>query len=55
MYILKVDLRPMIWIKPDTRGTPPSPRYSTSLSYSSIFEILFIYGGRNDSVEGGYL
>ena len=42
-------------IKPDTRGVPPEPRYSTSLSYCSKYEILFIYGGRNDGIEGGYL
>lgn len=55
LYILKTDQKPMSMIKPDTRGVPPEPRYSTSLSYCSKYEILFIYGGRNDGIEGGYL
>ena len=46
--LLKVGSIPLQWVNIETFGTPPSPRYSHSMSYSEDQNILVIFGGRCD-------
>jgi hypothetical protein len=48
LYILKIDVRPLHWIIPETKGLPPDARYDHSMVYNELLGLLVIYGGRND-------
>jgi hypothetical protein len=36
------------WVKPQTFGKPPTPRYMHSLDYFKDSNVIIVYGGRND-------
>ncbi len=48
LWILKIGKKPLEWYKPETRGMPPSPRYSHSMSFYEEGNYVIIHGGRND-------
>lgn len=45
VYILKTDFNPMYWIKPETKGQPPSPRYMHTSTYMKSQGFMLVYGG----------
>ena len=48
LQILKIDQKPMKWIIPETKGKPPTPRYSSAMVFYDNLEILIVHGGRLD-------
>ena len=48
LWILLLGRKPLEWIKPETKGTPPTPRYFHSMSFYEKGNFLIIHGGRND-------
>ena len=51
LWILITGKKPMEWVKPETKGKPPSPRYFHSMNYYEKGNFLIIHGGRNDSLS----
>ena len=51
LWILVTGKKPLEWILPNTKGKPPSPRYSHSMSFYERGNFLIIHGGRNDSIS----
>ena len=51
LWILITGKKPLEWIQPNTKGKPPSPRYSHSMSFYERGNFLIIHGGRNDSIS----
>ena len=49
LYILKIGRNPLEWVKAETKGRSPPPRYSHSSSFFSERSVLVIFGGRNDA------
>lgn len=49
LRILKTDTKPMHWVKPETKGIPPKPRYGHSMDFQQEFNFLIIHGGKNDN------
>ena len=43
--------KPLQWIKPETKGKPPAPRYFHTMNYFERGNYLIVHGGRNDSVS----
>ena len=48
LWILLLGQKPFNWIKPITKGKPPSPRYFHSMNFYEKANYLIIHGGRND-------
>ena len=48
LWILLLGQKPFNWIKPITKGKPPSPRYFHSMDFYEKANYLIIHGGRND-------
>ena len=51
LWILITGRKPMEWVKPETKGKPPSPRYFHSMNYYEKGNFLIIHGGRNDTMS----
>ncbi|OMJ76096.1 hypothetical protein SteCoe_24599 [Stentor coeruleus] len=51
LFLLKIGTKQLTWITPETKGTPPSPRFQHSMSYNEKLDILVIFGGRVDIVN----
>jgi len=51
LWILIMGKKPLEWIKPETKGKPPAPRYFHSMNYYERGNYLIIHGGRNDNVS----
>ena len=49
LWILKIGIKPLIWSKIVTNGTPPTPRYGHSMNFYEDGNFVIIHGGRNDS------
>jgi hypothetical protein len=45
-----VGCKPLQWLKPETKGMPPPPRYGHTMNYIEMMNCLVIYGGRNDTL-----
>ena len=61
---MKIGCTPLSWIKLNASGVQPSnyiyknlivSRSNTILNFSETQDLLFVYGGKNEFVEGGYL
>ena len=50
-----MDTSPLQWIKPETAGISPTPRFSHTMVYHSSLNIVIIYGGLNDEYDYNYL
>jgi len=48
MWVLKIGKKPLEWMKAETKGSPPCPRYAHSMNFYEIGNIIIIHGGRND-------
>ena len=48
LWILLIGQKPFSWIKPITKGKPPSPRCFHSMDFYEKGNFLIIHGGRND-------
>jgi len=51
LWILITGKKPMEWVKPVTKGKPPSPRCFHSMNYYEKGNFLVIHGGRNDAMS----
>ena len=51
LWILIMGQKPFSWIKANTLGKPPSPRYFHSMDYYEKANYLIIHGGRNDDLS----
>jgi hypothetical protein len=51
LWILIMGQKPFIWMKANTIGKPPSPRYFHSMDYYEKANYLIIHGGRNDDIS----
>ena len=51
LWILLMGRKPLEWIKQDTKGKPPLPRYFHSMNYFERGNYLIVHGGRNDSLS----
>ena len=51
LWILLLGQQPLQWIKPETRGIQPSPRYYHSMNFFEKSRYIIIHGGRNDDLS----
>ena len=51
LWILLLGKKPLQWIKIDTKGACPSPRYFHSMNYFEKSKFIIIHGGRNDNLS----
>ena len=51
LWILLLGQIPLQWIKPETEGIQPSPRYYHSMNYYEKSNYIIIHGGRNDNLS----
>ena len=51
LWILLLGQTPLQWIKPETKGIQPSPRYYHSMNYYEKSRYIIIHGGRNDNLS----
>jgi hypothetical protein len=51
LWILIMGKNPFSWMKVNTLGKPPSPRYFHSMDYYEKGNYLIIHGGRNDDLS----
>ena len=49
LWILNMGKKPLDWIKVDTKGKAPIPRYFHSMNFYERGNYIIIHGGRNDS------
>ena len=49
LYILLMGRKPLEWIKVETKGKPPIPRYAHSMNFYERGNYVIIHGGRNDT------
>ena len=49
LWILNMGKKPLDWIKLDTKGKAPIPRYFHSMNFYERGNYIIIHGGRNDS------
>ncbi|KAL4466060.1 hypothetical protein ABPG74_004297 [Tetrahymena malaccensis] len=49
LKILRTDVKPMQWIKPETKGVGPKNRYGHTMEFSQEFNFIVIHGGKNDN------
>ncbi len=54
LYVLKLGKKPLEWLKPETLGKQPSPRYLLTLNYYEEGNFLIIHGGRNDKIKDNF-
>ena len=55
LYVLRVGQKPLEWVLLKTKGSPPSKRYATSMSYYENGNIVIIHGGRNNCNNYDYI
>lgn len=55
LWILRLGQKPLEWVKQETKGLPPCPRYFHSMDYYEPGNYLIIHGGRNDSSDSSAL
>jgi hypothetical protein len=48
---LIIGSKPLKFLKPECKGTPPSPRILHTMNYYEEGNFLIIYGGKNDFTE----
>ena len=51
LWILIIGKKPLEWVKPETKGKPPAPRFFHTMNFYERGNFLIIHGGRNDSVS----
>ena len=51
LWILLLGQTPLQWIKPETKGIQPSPRYYHSMNFYEKSRYIIIHGGRNDNLN----
>lgn len=49
MWIVRLGQKPVEWIKAETAGRSPSPRYLHSMNFYEEGNFIIIYGGKNDA------
>eukprot|EP00350_Pseudokeronopsis_sp_OXSARD2_P009522 CAMPEP_0170563394 /NCGR_PEP_ID=MMETSP0211-20121228/66284_1 /TAXON_ID=311385 /ORGANISM="Pseudokeronopsis sp., Strain OXSARD2" /LENGTH=181 /DNA_ID=CAMNT_0010881561 /DNA_START=1186 /DNA_END=1731 /DNA_ORIENTATION=- len=55
LFVLRVGIKPLQWLKPETKGIPPGPRYGHSMNYNEQMNCMILFGGRNDTLFQQYL
>jgi len=51
LWILLLGQTPLQWVKADTKGIQPSPRYYHSMNFFEKSRYIIIHGGRNDELS----
>ena len=51
LWILILGKKPLEWIKPETKGKIPAPRFFHTMNYYERGNYLIIHGGRNDIIS----
>ena len=51
LWILLIGQEPLQWIKAETKGIQPSPRYYHSMNFFEKARYIIIHGGRNDELS----
>ena len=51
LWILLLGQKTLEWSLPETKGTPPRPRFNHSMSFYERGNFLIIHGGRNDNMS----
>ena len=51
LWILIIGKQPLEWIRPETKGKPPIPRYFHTMNFYERGNYLIIHGGRNDTLS----
>ena len=51
LWILLIGQQPFQWLKPETKGIQPSPRYYHSMNFYEKSRYIIIHGGRNDDLS----
>ena len=51
LWVLILGQKPLHWVKIDTKGNPPSPRYFHSMNFYEKSNYIIIHGGRNDNLS----
>ena len=55
LYLCRTGQRPLTWVRLQTRGSPPAPRFQHTLCFLRDLGLLVVFGGRNDTRSGsGY-
>ena len=49
LWIVKLGSKPVEWIKAETEGKSPCPRYLHSMNFFEERNFIIIYGGKNES------
>ena len=47
IYILHIFKNPLVLFEPNVKGTPPSPRFSSTINYYRSLNYIVLYGGKN--------
>lgn len=50
VYMLKTDIRPMVWVAVQTKGVSPSSRFGHTMNFIERLGVIVVYGGRNHEV-----
>ena len=48
LFLLKIGKSKPVWVRPETTGITPFPRYGHTMEYYQSMKILVIFGGRNE-------
>ena len=51
LWILIIGKQLLEWVRPETKGKPPRPRYFHSMNFYERGNYLIIHGGRNDTLS----
>ena len=51
IWILTMGKKTLDWIRPETKGKPPAPRFFHTMNFYERGNYLIVHGGRNDSVS----
>ena len=51
LWILIIGKQLLEWVRPETKGKPPMPRYFHSMNFYERGNYLIIHGGRNDTLS----
>jgi hypothetical protein len=49
MWVVRVGGKPVEWVKAETEGKKPSPRFLHSMNFYEEGNFIIIYGGKNDT------
>jgi N-acetylneuraminic acid mutarotase len=48
LFVLTLGTKPLEWVRPETQGMPPCPRFQHSMVFNDKLNIIVVFGGRVD-------